>query len=72
MRHQVAALHLLADHLQQVQRADGALDRRFQAGQDAGGVEEVEAEERGDFFSVFDVVVADGALPHFAVVNRPQ
>lgn len=72
MLHQVAALHLLANDLQQVQRADRALDRCFEAGKDAGGVEEVETKERGDFFSIFDVIVADGAFPCLAVVNRPQ
>lgn len=63
MLHHVATLHLLADHLQQVQRADWTLDRCFQAGQDTCRVEEVEAKERGDFFSGFDIVVADGAFP---------
>jgi hypothetical protein len=58
------------DELEKVQRADGTLRCGLKTGLDAGGVEEVEAENGGYFVSGFDVIVADGTLADLALVLR--
>lgn len=60
--HITAALELILDKLQNVKRADWTFGGSLETGLDAGGVEEVEAEEGGDLVWRFDVVVADGTL----------
>ena len=60
------------DVAQQVERTDRTLGSGLEAGLDAGRVEEVEAEEGGNLFTLAHVVVADGALPGLAVVLALQ
>ena len=57
------------NELQEVERAHRTLGGGLEAGFDAGGVEEVEAEEGGDLITLLDVIVADGALSELAIVG---